>query len=394
MIMQDLVILCGGRGTRLGNLTRKTPKPLIKFNKEPFIEKILKFYQRYQFSNIYLLAGYKGEMFFERYNNKFINFTKIKVILEKTPMGTAGALHNIKKIIKNNFLLINADSYIDYDFLKFQKIKFKLAKMLIVKNDNYKENKKLACLDIKKNKVIFKNNKGHNYMNAGVYFLNKKIINYIPNKFCSLEEDVLPNLIKKGKINGQKVDNPFIDMGTKKNLVRVNKFFKKLTYKPAIFLDRDGVINKDFGYVYKFNQIKWINKTISILKNIKNLNIYIFVVTNQSGIGRKYYTINHFNILHKKIKKFLSKKNIFFDEVFFCPHHPTEGKGIYKKKCNCRKPNNKMIMDAKKKWNVDLNNSLMIGDKLSDELCAKKSKMSFLYINKISKINLKSFFKF
>ena len=127
--------------TRLGNLTKKTPKPLIKFNKEPFIEKIMKFYQRYQFRNIYLLASYKGEMFFERYNNKFINFTKIKVIIEKTPMGTAGALHNIKKRIKNNFLLINADSYVDYDFLQFQKIKYKLGKMLIVKNVNYKENK-------------------------------------------------------------------------------------------------------------------------------------------------------------------------------------------------------------------------------------------------------------
>ena len=114
-------------------------------------------------------------------------------------------------------------------------------------------------------------------------------------------------------------------------------------------------------------------------------------MTNQSGIGRKYYTINHFNLLHKKLRNFYPKN--IFDEKFF-PHHPTEAKGIYKKKCSCRKPNNKMIIDAKKKWNVDLNNSLMIGDKLTDKLCAKKSKLNFLYIDEISKKKIKLFFKF
>ena len=122
---------------------------------------------------------------------------------------------NLKKI-KNNFLLINADSYVDYDFLEFQKIKFNLGKILLVKNTNYRSNKKLACLDVKKNKIIYKNNYGNNYMNAGVYLFNKKILNYIPNNFCSLENDILPSLINKGKINGYKINKPFIDMGTKK----------------------------------------------------------------------------------------------------------------------------------------------------------------------------------
>lgn len=392
--MQDLVILCGGRGTRLGELTKKIPKPLIKFNNEPFIDKILKFYQRYQFNKIYLLAGYRSEMFMRRYNNKVLNFIKINVIIEKSPMGTAGALYKLKKKIKNNFLLINADSYVDYDFLEFQKIKFNLGKILLVKNTNYRSNKKLACLDVKKNKIIYKNNYGNNYMNAGVYLFNKKILNYIPNNFCSLENDILPSLINKGKINGYKINKPFIDMGTKKNFVKVNKFFKKISFKPAIFLDRDGVLNEDFGYVFKYNQIRWIKKTINILQRMRHLNIYFFIVTNQSGIGRNYYTTNDFNILHKKMKNFLSKKKIFIDEVFFCPHHPTEAKGIYKKKCKCRKPNNQMILKAKNKWNIDLSKSLMIGDTKSDEQCAEKSKVKFYYINQITKKKLKSFFNF
>ena len=78
----------------------------------------------------------------------------------------------------------------------------------------------------------------------------------------------------------------------------------------------------------------------------------------------------------------------------FCPHHPTEAKGIYKKKCKCRKPNNQMILKAKNKWNIDLSKSLMIGDTKSDEQCAEKSKVKFFYKNQITKKKLKSFFNF
>ncbi len=390
--MIDLVILCGGKGTRLGKLTKKIPKPLIKFNGESFINKILKFYQRYQFDNIYLLAGYRGNLLYKKYHNTNYNFTKVKVLIEKKPLGTGGALYCLRNKIKKNFILINGDSYLDYNFLKFKYQRFNIGKMIIVKNKSYKSNLKLTSLNIKKKKIFFDNKS--NYMNAGVYCFNRKIFKYIPNKFCSLEDDVLPKLIINNQVDGYKIDRPFIDMGTLKNFKKVNKFFDKLTYKPALFLDRDGVLNRDYGYVHKFSDIRWIKKTINILKKIQKLDIYIFIITNQSGIGRYLYTFKDFNDLHKKIKSKLSIDKIFFDEVFFCPHHPTEAKGIFKKKCKCRKPNNLMVLNAKKKWNVNLNKSLMIGDKATDEECANKSKMKFFYQNEISLKKVKSFFNF
>lgn len=388
--MQDLVILCGGRGKRLGSITNNTPKPLLKFNGESFIEKILKFYQRYQFENIYLLAGYKGSQFKKKFHNKFYNFSKIKVIIEKTPRGTAGSLYALRKKIKKNFLLVNGDSYLDYKFLDFKKIKNNLCKMILVKNRNYKENKKLSTLNIIRKSVVYDSKS--NFMNSGIYFFNKNIFRYIENRKQSLEDEVLPKLINEKKVNGYKIDTSFIDMGTKRNFKKVKKFFSKLDFKPALFLDRDGVLNEDSGYLYRFDKLKWKKKNIEILKGMNNENIYVIIITNQSGIGRKYYQISDFNILHKKIKKSLSKKNIFIDDVYFCPHHPTEAKGIYKKKCNCRKPNNQMILDAKKKWNINLKKSLMIGDSISDELCAKKSGVKFLYENQITKKIIKSFF--
>ena len=165
--------------------------------------------------------------------------------------------------------------FIDYNFSKFIKNNKSILKMLLVKNQNYKSNNKLTSLNIKNKKVVF--DKKSNYMNSGVYLFKKKIFRYIPNSFSSLEKDILPKLINSHSINGVKLNVPFIDMGQKQNYRRVNKFFNILSSKPALFLDRDGVINEDLGYVHRYSDFKWIKKTINLLKKI-SLKIFIFLL--------------------------------------------------------------------------------------------------------------------
>ena len=150
--------------------------------------------------------------------------------------------------------------------------------------------------------------------------------------------------------------------------------------KPSVFFDRDGVLNHDYGYVYKYSKFKWKKNVLKTLKYLNSKNYYIFVITNQAGIGRGYYNEDQFIKLHKKIKKDLCKKNIYIDEVVFCPHHPTKGIGIYKKYCKCRKPNNLLIKNIFKKWPITNKNSLIIGDKISDLNCAKRSKIKFQWV--------------
>ena len=111
----DLVILCGGRGKRLGNLTKNTPKPLIKINNKRFIDYIIQFYQKYNFNKIFLVTSYKAKKF-EKYNRKYFNAIPSICVKEKNPKGTGGALNELKKKIKNDFLLVNGDSFIDYNF--------------------------------------------------------------------------------------------------------------------------------------------------------------------------------------------------------------------------------------------------------------------------------------
>ena len=389
----DLVILCGGKGTRLGKITKNKPKPLLNIFNKPFIDYLINFYQKYNIEKIYFLAGYQGNKIKKIYDKTTSNFIKFEVLVEKRPLGTGGALYLLKNKIKNNFILINGDSYVEYNFLDFVKIKknFK-AKLLLVKNKNYKSNNKLINLNLN-NKIVSYSKSNPGYMNAGVYFFRKEILNnFKKKKFFSLEKEIIHNLILRKKVQGQITKGKFIDIGTVKNFNYANKYFFK-NKKKAFFIDRDGVLNKDFGYVYKYSNFKWNKGILEFLKFLIKKNFLLFIVTNQSGIGRGYYSEKDFFILHAKIKNYLSKKNIFIDDVYYCPHHPSDALGKFKKKCKCRKPNNLMIKKIIKKWNISIPLSFMIGDKKTDEECAKKTRLRFFYYKENFLSNFKSYLK-
>ncbi len=131
--------------------------------------------------------------------------------------------------------------------------------------------------------------------------------------------------------------------------------------KLAIFLDRDGVINKEVNYLSDPNDFEYIEGSIEALQILKKKGYLLIVITNQAGIARGYFTERTLHKIHNKMIATLNKNNIFLDDIFFCPHHP-EFTGT----CNCRKPNPGMIIQAVKKHDIDLENSYMIGDTLND----------------------------
>ncbi|MDC1159046.1 HAD-IIIA family hydrolase [Pelagibacteraceae bacterium] len=163
--------------------------------------------------------------------------------------------------------------------------------------------------------------------------------------------------------------------------------------KPAAFLDRDGVINYDYGYVYKYEDFKLRPGVIKGLQFLKKKKFKIFIITNQSGIARGLFTERDLTILHSKLKKFFLKNKIKLDEIKYSPYHP---KGIIKKfakKHKSRKPDNLMVKEILKKWPIDIKKSFMIGDKLSDQKCAKKSRLYFEYANQNFYYQIKNILK-
>ena len=149
--------------------------------------------------------------------------------------------------------------------------------------------------------------------------------------------------------------------------------------KKAIFLDRDGTINVEKDYIYKSEDLVFEEGTIEALKTFKNLGYILIVVSNQSGIARGYFTEKDLNIFNNNMNEILKKNGVEITEFYCCPHHP-DGIGEYKKVCECRKPNNKMIEDAIKKYNIDREKSYMIGDKTSDIGAGLKSNLKTVLV--------------
>ena len=149
--------------------------------------------------------------------------------------------------------------------------------------------------------------------------------------------------------------------------------------KKVIFLDRDGTINVEKDYIYKSEDLVFEEGTIEALKTFKNLGYILIVVSNQSGIARGYFTEEDLNIFNNNMNEILKKNGVEITEFYCCPHHP-DGIGKYKKICECRKPNNKMIEDAIKKYNIDREKSYMIGDKTSDIGAGLKSNLKTVLV--------------
>ena len=151
--------------------------------------------------------------------------------------------------------------------------------------------------------------------------------------------------------------------------------------KPAIFFDRDGVLNVDVGYLYKIEDFQWIDGAIEAIKYFNDKDYYVFVITNQSGVARGYYKEEDINKLHNWMNQELAKYDAHIDEFFYCPHHV---KGIikdYSFDCECRKPKIGMIKKALDKYDVKLESSLLIGDKDSDIECAENAGIKGLKFN-------------
>ena len=218
-MIKNVLIFVGGYGKRLGNLTKKTPKPLLLINNKPFINYLLEKIIKIQPKKIIFLCKYKNSQFLLKYNKKKINKTFLSCVIEKKKLGTGGSLFNAKKYITNNTLVANGDTFFNINFNKFNKILLKknVMFMCLVKNKIYKSNKKLSQLNTKKKLVIF-SKKNSNLMNAGFYVVNKKIIKFLKKDNNSLEKTIIPKLIEKKLIYGEIFNNDHIDIGTKKNL--------------------------------------------------------------------------------------------------------------------------------------------------------------------------------
>ncbi len=148
----------------------------------------------------------------------------------------------------------------------------------------------------------------------------------------------------------------------------------------AVFLDRDGTINEEMGYINHVSRFRLFAFVPQAVKIIKDAGFKIIVVTNQSGVARGYFDEELVWEIHKKLVEDLEKSSARIDGIYYCPHHPQEGRGKYKKDCPCRKPKTGMIDLAVKEHQIDLSRSYMVGDRYKDILFAKEAGLKPIFV--------------
>ncbi len=383
------VIQAGGKGTRMFALTKdEIPKPLLKLNDKPMIQWQIENLIEYGIENICIITGHLGDKIEEFFGDGSRLGVNLSYIREDYPLGSAGALYYVKEIANGkDIILVYGDVMIKLEWSKmisFHEKKKSLATLLVHPNAHpfdsdilvVDHDDKIVDIDSKNNK---RNYWYKNLVNAGIYILDNSVLNSFttPEK-KDLEKDVLLDYIRKGSAYGYRTSEYVKDAGTPERYEKccfeqkTGLWDRKCLNKKqkAIFIDRDGTINKYRGLIYSDEQFELEECAAEAIKKINASGFLAICVTNQPVVARGLCSINDVEYIHKKMETLLGEKGAFLDDIAFCPHHPDKGypeeNVLYKIKCHCRKPDIGMIEQMTEKYNIDLKESYMVGDSTID----------------------------
>ena len=393
------ILMAGGRGTRIAELFPNIPKPLIPVAGMPILEREIISLSAQGFKDIILTVGYLADKIIAYFGDGSQFRAKIDYFVEESPLGNAGALFRLReKIGDEPFLLLNADAAFDVDFnrmVAFHKNHGGLVTLfthpnshpydsgLIIADKNGRVEKWLAKED---ERPLWYDNR----VNAGLHVIDPKVLDIslksleinkesgFPQGKVDLDRQILKPLCGSNLMFCYDSPEYVKDMGTPERFHQVEADYKNgvvqaknLTNKQkAIFLDRDGTINKYVGFLRNIDDFELIEGVAEAIKLINQSGYLAIVVTNQPVIARGEVTWEELNEIHKKMATLLGKEGAYVDGIYICPHHPDKGfegeRPEYKIDCDCRKPKPGLLLQAAKDFNIDLSESYMIGDSHRD----------------------------
>ena len=369
--------MAGGLETRLGAPAQSTPKPMAPVAGRPFLEYLLWNLRRQGIRRILLSIGHLGEQIEEYVRREYHDDVEIKTLPEDRPMGTGEALKLVEDQLDDAFLLLNGDTIFDFNYHDlFQELQDggqEVVLALLPVDDTARYGR--VELDAEGRCKSFGEISagGAGLISGGVYAMRKSALRFLPEGPSSLEMEMMPRLVGQGVLAGKVYDYFFLDIGTPASCEEAQGVLPAWQRRPAVFFDRDGVICHDSGYVHRPEDFTWITQAPEAIKWCNDHGYFAILVTNQSGIGRGYYSEKQFHDFMGWIERQLHGHGAYLDAVYYCPHHPTEAKGKYRVTCECRKPKPGMIIRAMAEWPIHKEKSMLIGDKENDLEAARRA---------------------
>lgn len=398
--------MAGGRGTRIAELFPDVPKPLIPVDGMPILEREIRSLASQGFKDMILTVGYLADKIISYFGDGSQLGVKIEYFVEEIPLGNAGALFQLRdKIGKEPFLLLNADAAFDVDFnrmLDYHKKHGGLVTLFTHPNSHpFDSGLVIAAQDGKVEKWLSKEDERpqwyNNRVNAGLHVINPGVLEQslknldidpmtgFPKGKVDLDRQILKPLCGTGMMFCYDSPEYVKDMGTPERFHQVEADFKNgvvqaknlRNQQKAIFLDRDGTINKYVGFLRNIDDFELIDGVSEAIKQIDQSGFLAIVVTNQPVIARGEVSWDELHEIHKKMETLLGKDGAYIDGLYICPHHPDKGFAgelpEYKFDCDCRKPKPGMLLQTAKDFNIDLSQSYMIGDSERDVEAGKNA---------------------
>ncbi len=383
--------MAGGKGTRIASIAKDIPKPMLPIEGVPVLERELECLRSQGFTEVILTVGHLKDSIINYFGDgsglspatgKPFG-VKIDYFEETEPLGNAGALYELRDRLAEDFLLLNGDAIFDVDFNRFVDAHRRMGGLatLFTHPNSHPYDSGLIIADKDRTVLEWLTKEDErpkwykNRVNAGLHVLSPKLFEVRPDTpKVDLDRQILKPLAGTGKLFCYDSPEYVKDMGTPERYAAVCEdshrgvvTAKNLrTKQRAVFLDRDGTINKYVGFLRKPEDLELLPGAAEAIKKINESGYLAIVVTNQPVIARGEVTVEQLDEIHNKLETLLGQEGAYLDAIYYCPHHPDKGFPgeipELKIDCDCRKPKPGMLLKAAEDFNIDLSQSWMVGD--------------------------------
>jgi len=364
----NAVILAGGRGTRLRPITDSIPKPMVEFQGTPFLEYLIEMVRDQGIDRFLLLLGYLPEVVQDYFGDGSKWGVSIEYSVTAEEDETGRRLKRAQSRIAPTFLLMYCDNYwpLQLDSMSRQFAEGDAKAMVTVYRnaDGYTRDN----LRVDDDGYVVEYDKTRASpdllgVDIGFILMDRSVIDILPDDNISFEEVIYPQLVAQRQLRAYVTDHRYYSVGSLDRLPVTEDF---LARRPAVLLDRDGVLNvrpPQAEYVRTWSEWEWLPGAKDALRLLKEAGYRVIIVSNQSGIARGKMTETAVDEIHKRVTADALDAGGQIDRIYYCPHGWDEG-------CECRKPSPGMLFSAQRDFGLDLSRTYFVGDDDRDHQAA------------------------